>query len=637
MERYPKNLELTRSLDLKLGIKSSIPKVKASIALIYFLWKSNNKPSELYYSKEESDKNNNTILKFSENVKNNLISFLEKLGLINDSTKSVFLEKVDTNSIFNSQIESLKVTFELVWKLAKFTFVNSDLSFSAERSKVAGKTVRYKKKMEFSNVLDLIDIVIEENKSKHYETLFKWIVNENSEEKGSLVKLFTILSDEAIFRLRIAENQDIKFNMAGIYEVVDSKNPVIVSDYKENMGSLRILGSILREDFNFFVTKESQNSKTVTLNDVNEEELKSYATRINTHFELLNIDLSLIDDTHFEKEKITDEGDGISPSSIDKPHQRIFFGAPGTGKSYQLNKEAQKYFGNNFERVTFHPNYMYGNFVGAFKPYPKKIKENGQKKEVITYEYVEGILMRLLVKALSNPDKNYLLLIEEINRANVAAVFGDIFQLLDRDENGKSEYSIVTSKDQRLFLEKFNDEIRGDKIKNILGENFEELYLPSNFYIWATMNSADQGVLPMDTAFRRRWDFTYLGIDDAVEENRASFDNYRIKVSSNETALWNDFRMAVNKKLVSMNISEDKLIGPFFISKNVLDNATIEQLTNVVKNKVIMYLYEDVAKGRRSELFEENKYSTYSEACKYFEIDAKNLFRGGLELNTKEY
>ncbi|MGF3076895.1 McrB family protein [Facklamia sp. P12955] len=319
---------------------------------------------------------------------------------------------------------------------------------------------------------------------------------------------------------------------------------------------------------------------------------------------------------------------------IKKPHQRIFFGAPGTGKSYMLNKEAKEYFGNNYERVTFHPNYMYGNFVGAFKPYPKKTEKNGEIEETITYEYVEGILMRLLVKALSDSSTNYLLLIEEINRANVAAVFGDIFQLLDRDQNGESEYIIATSKDQRLFLEQANEEIGDDKLKNLLGNNFETLFLPSNFYIWATMNSADQGVMPMDTAFRRRWDFTYLGIDDAVKENEEDFKKYKIKISSNEIATWNDFRVAVNNKLASMNIPEDKFIGPFFISKSVLEASDISQLTEIVKNKVIMYLYEDVAKGRRNELFEENKYLTYSQACSNFDKDAKNLFKNGLDLKT---
>ena len=146
-----------------------------------------------------------------------------------------------------------------------------------------------------------------------------------------------------------------------------------------------------------------------------------------------------------------------------KSHQRIFFGAPGTGKSFELNKEAKEYFGDNYERVTFHPNYMYGNFVGAFKPFPKVLKKNdgtiktdedGNIQESITYEYIPGVLMRQLVNAFKNPTQDYLLLIEEINRANVAAVFGDVFQLLDRNSKGESEYSIATSKELQEFLKK---------------------------------------------------------------------------------------------------------------------------------------------------------------------------------------
>lgn len=320
------------------------------------------------------------------------------------------------------------------------------------------------------------------------------------------------------------------------------------------------------------------------------------------------------------------------------PHQRIFFGAPGTGKSYQLNKEAKEYFGNNYERVTFHPNYMYGNFVGAYKPFPKVLRgkdgeiladEFGNVKENITYQYVEGVFMRSLVKALKNPSTNYLVIVEEINRANVASVFGDVFQLLDRAGNGKSEYKIATSKELQEYLTKENNkEEFDDSIKAELGEDFSSLFLPSNFYIWATMNSADQGVMPMDTAFRRRWDFTYLGIDDAVDE---SFDNYKIKISNNEIAKWDDFRRAVNQKLSSCRIPEDKLIGPYFISKSVLESNNVDELTSVVRDKVLMYLYEDAAKAHRSSVFAEGKYDTYSMVCSNFDLNVRSLFKGDFD------
>ena len=328
-----------------------------------------------------------------------------------------------------------------------------------------------------------------------------------------------------------------------------------------------------------------------------------------------------------------------------KQHQRIFFGAPGTGKSYELNKEAKEYFGNNYERVTFHPNYMYGNFVGAFKPFPKVLKnsdgtvkkdEDGNIQESITYEYIPGVLMRQLVKALKCPTQDYLLLIEEINRANVAAVFGDVFQLLDRDVSGESEYFIATSKELQEFLKKeFTDCELEKKVKEKLGEDFGRLYLPNNLYIWATMNSADQGVMPMDTAFRRRWEFRYLGIDDAAESNKEDFERYKFKINSSEVVNWDLYRRELNKKLSSLNIPEDKLIGPYFVSKATLEDSDLDRLTETIKNKVLMYLYEDAAKAYRPLLFAEGKYATYSSVCKHFDDNALNLFKGNIEIETQ--
>ena len=141
--------------------------------------------------------------------------------------------------------------------------------------------------------------------------------------------------------------------------------------------------------------------------------------------------------------------------------------------------------------------------------------------------------------------------------------------------------------------------------------------------------------MPMDTAFRRRWEFKYLGINDAADANKEDFANYIFKINSTETVKWDEFRRELNKKLSSLNIPEDKLIGPYFISKSILEGTDLERLTETIKSKVLMYLYEDAAKAFRSSLFAEGKYSTYSSVCKCFDENALSLFKGNIEIDTE--
>ncbi|MBW9151452.1 AAA family ATPase [Clostridium estertheticum] len=357
------------------------------------------------------------------------------------------------------------------------------------------------------------------------------------------------------------------------------------------------------------------------------------------------------------------------------PRNRIIFGAPGTGKSYSLNQQIKKIIPCDeegkvveeyFERVTFYPSYTYSQFVGCYKPKPKKVLEKDAtgvevEKEFISYEFVPGPFARVLSKALklkqNNVAGNCMLVIEEINRANAAAVFGDIFQLLDRKIDGNSEYEIETSEEMRTYLAKQLSKTEKECAKIII---------PSNLFIWATMNSADQGVTPMDTAFKRRWDFEYIGID--AGEFSCSYLNAPIQIGEEITS-WNKIRKEINRLLQSPNIklNEDKLMGPFFLSESAfikcknkeVSEVKQEQTENVkvaetatnyssasttliqttidekifkdaFKSKVLMYLFEDAVKSKRIQLFNT---TTYSKLCEDFELRGLKIFKGIVEEN----
>lgn len=337
----------------------------------------------------------------------------------------------------------------------------------------------------------------------------------------------------------------------------------------------------------------------------------------------------------------------VSPE-ITEPRNLIFFGAPGTGKSYQLNKLA----GENFDkgcvrRVTFYPDYTYSQFVGCFKPYsvpnlnpesPASAVENASP--TIDYRFVPGPFIMTYVDAVKHPERNYLLIIEEINRANPAAVFGDVFQLLDRDARGISEYAVSVSEDLHDYLK-----IQvGPFLKDPMGHPFgamtplndpnlckatAEIRIPDNMYLWATMNSADQGVFPMDTAFKRRWDFRYMGINDGEETEVDGVPMSKKTITcGGRKVYWNELRKAINKLMIEQcKLNEDKLLGPFFLSPGSL---TEERFSNAFKDKVLLYLYEDAGRMKRRELFWDYPV-TYSQVCSEFDTHGEGIFGRGFD------
>lgn len=263
------------------------------------------------------------------------------------------------------------------------------------------------------------------------------------------------------------------------------------------------------------------------------------------------------------------------------------------------------------ERVTFYDGYTYGQFVGTYKPIPSE-----NNKENIVYKYVPGPLVEILVRALKYPNNNFLLIIEEINRAKADRVFGNIFQLLDRFKDGNSEYPISIPVELEIYLkEQFDDE------QEYLNYFEKGLSLPSNLYIWATMNNADQGVYPLDTAFKRRWNFEYIGLNENADKFSKNENEYYIdleveskkndiKIIAREVS-WNNFREVLNKVLLENGIYEDRLIAPFFIKpdnfikdiedqkdKNGKDIFWIDE--NAYINKLMMYIFDDILKHKKT-------------------------------------
>lgn len=308
--------------------------------------------------------------------------------------------------------------------------------------------------------------------------------------------------------------------------------------------------------------------------------------------------------------QLTEKEENVNLQNQRDTHQQIFYGAPGTGKSYSINEQTES---ESVIRTTFHPDSDYSTFVGAYKPTTKevelrdvtghKVVENGCEvmEDRIVYEFVDQAFLQAYVKAWkfiaenNNEPKKQYLVIEEINRGNCAQIFGDLFQLLDRNKWGFSDYPINADKDMKKQLVKafkglsindadtINGHYKGrDVVTEVL--NGDILLLPNNLYIWATMNTSDQSLFPIDSAFKRRWDWKYLPISNAqlgwkIEADCMLYD-------------WWEFLEKINEKIGSLTNSEDKKLGYFFCKADNEGVITAETFVG----KVIFYLWNDVFK-----------------------------------------
>lgn len=286
-------------------------------------------------------------------------------------------------------------------------------------------------------------------------------------------------------------------------------------------------------------------------------------------------------------------------SNSTEPRQVIYFGAPGTGKSHEVNKIVKD---KRHIRTTFHPDTDYSSFVGCYKPTMK----NGK----IEYAFRGQAFVNAYISSWSNTTSPFYLVIEEINRGNCAQIFGDIFQLLDRDLSGASTYEIVPDTDLKAYIAENLTDVEGipDDIKN-----GDKMCLPSNLFIYATMNTSDQSLFPIDSAFKRRWDMRYTAIKPGEEEHVLAVNGFNYK--------WSSFIAKVNAKIWDLTKSEDKQLGYWFIKpneKNILD-------WKLFVSKVIFYIWNDVVKDYATAEKEESPFGKKYAFSTFFDANGNAI------------
>ena len=673
MSKYPENATSFTPIELKLGIKSSLPNAKQAIVLIYLLWKTNPMQAECVYSVETA-----ANLIPSDGILDSIRTFLTQNGIAFDS--ETLSEKIKQNPLFSSQIEHLNVAFELIWKLSHFDFV-ADMPFSAERS--GGK--RYAKKILFTTNIDILDATIESNKNEYLRIIYSWLIGENVSESQKkyeklLTRLLTCFSEDAYFQIR-NNASNILFRNYEMYKTILSDSSAILDGEKSNNGPLRILCSSLKEGLNNFVVNVKEDGKNVAKrNDlVSVNDFSAYCCRVENFLKASNRMIEGIDE---------DNGANAEEheTSSFTPSQTIYYGVPGCGKSHEIKKKLKNVPDYNKIRTVFHPEYCNADFVGQILP---EVNINADGRSIVEYKFKPGPFTEIVRRAYLNPDENFYLVIEEINRGNAAAIFGEMFQLLDRldaDEKadevssehiygkGWSSYGVdnqdinayirnqvvisqekpdhcskvtgsagdlnprlyksmdIESENVTVTWREKNENGFTPKSKHIHFTANTAIRLPPNLSIYATMNTSDQNVFTLDNAFQRRWEMKQIPNDlkntgDSAAQYCRTIKKVKKTESGEETVdtnvQWGDFRKAINEVIMDsaqangLSSMEDKRLGGWFYTES--DNFA---------EKVLKYLWDDAFKFDRPNQF--NDVTTLEELVEKFNgDDGFNVFKDG--------
>lgn len=579
----PKEFTQRDAINSLTGIKSSLSKIRTVISLTYLLYLANNKKSSIVYAESEDSK---IVLK--QEYKTFIQQFLNNEEVI---------KTIDKNPLLTNQIESLYVGLTLMFALGRISFENSSLSMTKERT----GGVRYPKKIDFASNIMILDLMLSaDSENSVKETLTAWLQNKSSEnEIEQRISIFLNISIENnLFKLRHGNN-DLYFQTEGIYKSLLAGNEVSL-ETDEVVGPTRILNSMLKEKL---VPWLNFSNSILTVKENNDFNVKEYSDIVSTSLNIRDIKVD-----NNEESALKEEDNNSDEKQL--PLQQITYGAPGTGKSHEIKKKTAR---KSVIRTTFHPDSDYSSFVGAYKPI-----WNGDK---IIYEFRPQSFLNAYVAAWTHPDKNVALVIEEINRGNCAQIFGDIFQLLDRDKNGLSKYPIEADIDMEAYLNKqfaepnnFSTDDKKDAINNYYKDHYDTAFddiksgkiltLPSNLSILCTMNTSDQSLFPMDSAFKRRWDWQYMPITNAGLEWEIGLEIEDGKKRVKFKIDWWEFLKRINKVVADLTTSEDKQLGYFFCqpdsfinSEKKSDNGKYNLITaKHFVDKVIFYLWNDVFK-----------------------------------------
>ena len=575
---YPQSIKHRALNNPRLGIKSSLPNPRKVIALLYLIYICSEKKATVnYLVSNPSDKNKATL---DAELSSDIISYLGK--------NEDYLGTLLSNPLIESQIEALQVALQLFFRLAKINFTSETQS---ERS----GGVRYPKTVDFSTNMDVLDLFLGQfNQSQKIDFLLSWIDDIDDEVISPLIKkLLVTFVEPTIFRITESGEKFLDFDLFGMYESFLKKGMSSI-DYKgevEPKGTARVLGSYIRNGLHPYI---NQHGGEAEVNNELLDEFKEYSKRVNTTLSIA----PKLDDYPFDA-KITELKDILDVPFNTEPRQVIYFGAPGTGKSHEVNKIVKD---KRHIRTTFHPDTDYSSFVGCYKP-----TMNGK---TIEYAFRGQAFVNAYISAWKNTASPFYLVIEEINRGNCAQIFGDIFQLLDRDLSGESTYGIVPDNDLKAFIAENLATVEGipDDIK--VGN---EMRLPSNLFIYATMNTSDQSLFPIDSAFKRRWDMRYTAIKAGEKEHVLSVNGFNYK--------WSSFISKVNEKIWKLTKSEDKQLGYWFIKpneKNILD-------WKLFVSKVIFYIWNDVVKDYASVEKEESPFGKKYAFSTFFDANGNAI------------